>query len=213
MAAKAALMPPVGRSISSYRKARYQMAVEGSTISASRGQGDAVVQVDHLLTAWGRKWSTLRATTTLFSQRVEFLPVVVGDFHETPDHEVSMGIESGRVLGIENCRVLGAESVRGRALPRGGSGATGVGQGAGPAVPETEIGAGGVPGWSGMPGDWKRQPARQSTRIQGAGHRRRRWPLRCRHGEGRPMGAGNPGLRRPRKDRRFPPRGVKDVAS
>ena len=55
-------------------------------------------------------------------------------------------------MGIENCRVLGAESVRVRALPRGGSGATGAVQVEGPAVPETEIGAGGVPGCSGMPG-------------------------------------------------------------
>jgi len=31
-------------------------------------------------------------------------------------------------------------------------------QAAGPAVPETEIGAGGVPGCSGMPGAWKSQP-------------------------------------------------------
>ena len=42
----------------------------------------------------------------------------------------------------------------------------------GPAVPETEIGAGGVPGRSGMPGAWKSQPARQSSQIQGAGHGR-----------------------------------------
>ena len=40
-------------------------------------------------------------------------------------------------------------------------------QAAGPVVPETEIGAGGVPVQSGMPGTWKRQPARQSSRIQG----------------------------------------------
>ena len=36
-------------------------------------------------------------------------------------------------MGIENGRVLGTESVRVRALPRGGSGATGVGQRAGSA--------------------------------------------------------------------------------
>ena len=42
----------------------------------------------------------------------------------------------------------------------------------GPAVPETEIGAEGVPGRSGMPEAWKWQPARQSSRIQGSGHRR-----------------------------------------
>ena len=54
---------------------------------------------------------------------------------------------------------------------------------------------------------------RQSSRIQGPGHRRRPWRLRCRHGEGRPTGAGKPGLQRPRNDRRFPPPGVKDVAS
>ena len=39
-----------------------------------------------------------------------------------------MGIENCRKVGIENCRVLSTESVRVRALPRGGSGATGVGQ-------------------------------------------------------------------------------------
>ena len=83
----------------------------------------------------------------------------------------------------------------------------------GPAVPETEIGAGGVPGCSGMPGAWKSQPARQSSRIPGAGHGRTPWRLRCRHGEDRPIGAGKPGLERPRNDRRFPPPGVKDVAS
>ena len=37
----------------------------------------------------------------------------------------------------------------------------------GSAVPETEIGAGGVSGCSGMPGSEKVQPARQSSRIQG----------------------------------------------
>ena len=41
-------------------------------------------------------------------------------------------------MGIENGRVLGTESVRVRALPRGGSGATGVGQRAGSAVVMTE---------------------------------------------------------------------------
>jgi len=40
-------------------------------------------------------------------------------------------------------------------------------QAAGPAVPETEIGARVVPGCSGMPGVWKSQPARQSSRIPG----------------------------------------------
>ena len=83
----------------------------------------------------------------------------------------------------------------------------------GPAVSETEIGAGGVPGCSGMPGAWKSQPARQSSRIPGAGHGRTPWRLRCRHGAYRPMRAGRPGLQRPRNDRRFPPPGVKDVAS
>ena len=42
-------------------------------------------------------------------------------------------------------------------------------QAAGPAVPETQISAGGVPGCSGMPGAWKSQPARQSSRNQGVG--------------------------------------------
>ena len=59
----------------------------------------------------------------------------------------------------------------------------------------------------------KWQPARQSSRIPGAGHRRTPWRRRCRHGEGRPIGAGQPRLERPRNDRRFPPRGVKGVAS
>ena len=45
-------------------------------------------------------------------------------------------------------------------------------QAAGPAVPEREIGPGGVSGCSGMPGSEKVQPARQSSRIQGSGHRR-----------------------------------------
>ena len=40
-------------------------------------------------------------------------------------------------------------------------------QAAGPAVPEREVGAGGVSGCSGMPGSEKVQPARQSSRIQG----------------------------------------------
>ena len=54
---------------------------------------------------------------------------------------------------------------------------------------------------------------RQSSRIPEAGHRRTPWRLRCRHGEDRRMGAGKPGPERPRNDRRFPPVGVKDVAS
>ncbi len=78
-------------------------------------------------------------------------------------------------------------------------------QAARPAVSEREIGAGGVPGCSGMPRPWKSQPARQSSRIQGAGHRRTPWRRRCRQGEDRPMGAGKPGLQRPPNDRRFPP--------
>jgi len=41
-------------------------------------------------------------------------------------------------MGIENCRVLGTESVGVRALPRGGNGATGVGQRARSAVVMTE---------------------------------------------------------------------------
>ena len=86
-------------------------------------------------------------------------------------------------------------------------------QAAGPAVPERDIGAGGVPGCSGMPGSWKSQPARQRSRIPESGHRPTPWQLRCRHGEGPPMGAGKPGLERPRNDRRFPPRGVKAVGS
>ena len=86
-------------------------------------------------------------------------------------------------------------------------------QAAGPAVPERENGAGGVSGCSGMPGSEKVQPARQSSRIQGSGHLRTPWRLRCRHGEDRPIGAGKPGLQRPRNDRRFPPPGVKDVPS
>ena len=84
---------------------------------------------------------------------------------------------------------------------------------AGPAVPESDIGAGGVPGCSGMPGTWKWQPARQSWRIPGAGHRRTPWRLRCRHGEDRPMGAGKPSLERPRNHRRFPPLGATQIAS
>ena len=40
-------------------------------------------------------------------------------------------------------------------------------QAAGPAVPERDIAAGGVPGCSGMPGTWKWQPARQSSRNPG----------------------------------------------
>ena len=40
-------------------------------------------------------------------------------------------------------------------------------QAAGPAVPERQVGAGGVSGCSGMPGSEKVQPARQSSRIQG----------------------------------------------
>ena len=86
-------------------------------------------------------------------------------------------------------------------------------QAAEPAVPETGIGTGGVPGCSGMPGAWKSQPARQSSRIPRAGDRRRPWRLRCRHGEDRLMGAGKPGLERPRHDRRFPPPGVTPVPS
>ena len=87
-------------------------------------------------------------------------------------------------------------------------------QAAGPAVPEREIGPGGVSGCSAMPGSEKVQPARQSSRIQGSGgHCRTPRRPRCRHGEDRPMGAGKPGLQRPRHDRRFPPPGVKDVAS
>ena len=86
-------------------------------------------------------------------------------------------------------------------------------QAAGPAVPERDIGAGVVPGCSGMPGAWKSQPARQSSRIPGAGHRRTPWRLRCRHGEGRPIGAGKPGLQRPRNDRRLPPLGGTQMAS
>ena len=53
---------------------------------------------------------------------------------------------------------------------------------------------------------------RQSSRIQGSGHRRTRRRPRCRH-EDHPMGAGKPGLQRPRKDRRFPPPGVTPVPS
>ena len=86
-------------------------------------------------------------------------------------------------------------------------------QAAGPAVPESDIGAGGVPGCSGMPGTWKWQPARQSWRIPGPGHRRTPWRLRCRHGEDRPMGAGKPSLERPRNHRRFPPLGATQMAS
>ena len=41
-------------------------------------------------------------------------------------------------MGIENGRVLGTESARVRALPRGGSGAAGVGQRAGSALVMTE---------------------------------------------------------------------------
>ena len=44
-------------------------------------------------------------------------------------------------------------------------------------------------------------------------HRRLLPPPQCRHGEDRPTGAGKPGLERPRNERRFPPPGVKDVAS
>ena len=85
---------------------------------------------------------------------------------------------------------------------------------AGPAVPEREIGPGGVSGCSAMPESEKVQPARQSSWIQGAGghHRTSRRP-RFRHGEDRPMGAGNPGLQRPRNDRSFPPLEVKAVKS
>ena len=86
--------------------------------------------------------------------------------------------------------------------------------GGGPAVPEREIGPGGVSGCSAMPESEKVQPARQSSWIQGAGghHRTSRRP-RFRHGEDRPMGAGNPGLQRPRNDRSFPPLEVKAVKS
>ena len=42
-------------------------------------------------------------------------------------------------------------------------------QAARPAISEREIGAGGVSGCSGMPESEKVQPARQSSRIQGAG--------------------------------------------
>ena len=49
--------------------------------------------------------------------------------------------------------------------------------------------------------------------FRGAGHCRTPRRPRCRHGEDRPMGAGKPGLERPRNDLRFPPPGVKDVAS
>ena len=87
-------------------------------------------------------------------------------------------------------------------------------QAAGPAVPERGTGPGGVSGCSAMPESEKVQPARQSSRIQGAGgHRRTPRQPRCRHGEDRPKGAGKPGLQRPRHDRRFPPPGVKDVPS
>ena len=64
-----------------------------------------------------------------------------------------------------------------------------------------------------MPGAWKWQPARQSSRIPGAGHRQTPWRIRCRHGEDRPIGAGKPDLERPRNDRRFPPLGVKQMPS
>ena len=53
-------------------------------------------------------------------------------------------------------------------------------------------------------------PSHHSNRL---GHRRRPWRLRCRHGEGRPIGAGKPGPERPRNDRRFPPLGGKAVSS
>ena len=83
----------------------------------------------------------------------------------------------------------------------------------GPAVPERGIGPGGVSRCCRMPATWKWQPTRQSSRLRGEGDLRRPWPLRCRHGEDRPTGAGKPGLERSRKDRRFQPPGVKDVAS
>ena len=49
-------------------------------------------------------------------------------------------------------------------------------QAAEPEAPETEIGAGGVPGCSAIPGAWKSQSARQSSRIPGTGDRRSRTP-------------------------------------
>ncbi len=64
-----------------------------------------------------------------------------------------------------------------------------------------------------MPESEKVQPARQSSRIQGTGHRRTPRRPQCRHGEDRPMGPGNANLHRPRNDRRFPTLGVKAVSS
>ena len=54
---------------------------------------------------------------------------------------------------------------------------------------------------------------RQSSRIQGPGHRRRPWRLRCRHREDRPMGAGKPGAQGARNDRQIPPLGVTPMPS
>ena len=56
-------------------------------------------------------------------------------------------------------------------------------------------------GWcSGMPGAWKSSNCPAKLADQGgAGHRRRPWRLRCRHGEGRP-GSRKTRLQRPRKD-------------
>ena len=154
------------------------------------------------------------------------------------DSQLSMGIENCRVLGTESVRDRlpasppGPPGRDGTAGPgvRGSPSCAGPGwfaptewrplnepaipgspQSAGPAVPERVIGAGGVPGYSGMPEAWKRQPTRQSSRIRGEGHGRTQRRPRCGRGYARPGGGGNGGLVRGGNDRRFPPPGVKAV--
>ena len=65
-------------------------------------------------------------------------------------------------------------------------------QAAGPAVPEREIGPGGVSGCSAMPGSEKVQPARQSSRIQGGQDTLERHAVK---GEGEGSGGGDGGAR------------------
>ncbi len=87
-------------------------------------------------------------------------------------------------------------------------------QAAGPAVPERNIGPGTGSGmlWHARGLEMAACPANLAD-SGGSGHHRTPRQRRCRHGEDRPMGAGEPGLERPRTDRRFPPLGVKAVES
>ena len=87
-------------------------------------------------------------------------------------------------------------------------------QAARPAVSERETGTGRVPGCSAMPGAWKSQPA------PGKAHGRREQDTVERHGgldvvmeKIVQREQENPISYWPRNDRRFPPPGVKDVAS